>query len=244
MHILIADDNALTLRFLAEAAAQLGHRCDTTGDGGSALALARAQRFDLLLLDRHMPGLDGPGALQRLRADSAAASQHAPALATTADPSPELLRQLHQQGFDNVLTKPLDFATLEHALDRIAPRAGGVAEPIVDYAATALLDDAAACRSLGSLDNVVALRQLFRGELEALPAELDACQASTDCAALRERLHRLCASAGFCGAIRLEQACRRLRARLDQCANFTADDLDELRTAARQTLQLIPLIPA
>ncbi|GMV28840.1 MAG: hypothetical protein AMXMBFR59_09650 [Rhodanobacteraceae bacterium] len=232
MELLIADDNALSLRFLAEAATALGHRCDTAADGAAALALAQARRYDLLLLDVHMPRLDGPETLRRLRADSAAASHASPALATTADSDDTADRELRALGFADVLTKPVDIDGLRRAL---GSGTGGVAEYAPVYAQAPLLDDEAARRSLGNGDAVAALRALFAQELDALPRELDTCIAMADSTDLRERLHRLCASAGFCGAPRLEQACRRLRGRLVADTCFAADDLAELRAVAAAT---------
>lgn len=236
MELLIADDNALSLRFFAEAAATLGHRCDTAGDGEAALALARARRYDMLLLDVRMPRLDGPETLRRLRADIAAASRASPALATTADGDAAIERELRARGFAGVLAKPVDIDGLRRAL---GTGTGMVAERAADYVEPPLLDDAAAYHSLGSSDAVAALRVLFAQELDALPRELDACLAAADDADLRERLHRLCASAGFCGAPRLEQACRRLRNRLVADPRFAADDLAELRAVAAATRQAL-----
>ncbi|HSX59941.1 MAG TPA: response regulator [Tahibacter sp.] len=235
MELLIADDNALSLRFLADAAALLGHRCETAEDGEAALALARRRRYDLLLLDVHMPHLDGPAALACLRADATAASQRSPALATTADADPAVARELHTLGFAGVLHKPVDLDGLRAALQLGNGGHTGVAEAAPSYAEAPLLDDAAACRSLGSQETVIALRGLFAQELDALPGELDALLAKKDGVGLRERLHRLCASAGFCGAPRLEQTCRRLRTRVLADVTFTAEDLTQLHDVAAAT---------
>ena len=56
-----------------------------------------------------------------------------------------------------------------------------------------------------------ALRSLFVAELEALPAEVESLAATGDVAGLRDRLHRLDASAGFCGAPGLQVAIAQLR---------------------------------
>lgn len=234
MDLLIADDNPLSLRFLAEAAGAFGHRCATAADGAAALALARARRYDLLLLDVHMPVLDGPAVLQCLRADAAAASRETAALATSADVDASLRQRLQTAGFAGVLAKPVDLAGLQHAL--AAAAGGDTAAPGSDDSRSApLLDDAAACRSLGSADTVAALRALFRRELDALADELAACLTEQDAEGLRERLHKLCASAGFCGAPRLEQAARELRRRLVAMPAFTAQDLAELQGVGAAT---------
>ena len=142
-------------------------------------------------------------------------------------------------GFAGVLAKPVDLAGLQRALQAAAGNPGMVAEPMAAYAELPLLDDTAACRSLGSREIVASLRQLFLGELDRLPQELDTCLAQQDVGGLRERLHRLCASAGFCGAAQLEHACRRMRRRLVDADTFRADDLTELRAAAEATRELL-----
>jgi CheY-like chemotaxis protein/HPt (histidine-containing phosphotransfer) domain-containing protein len=236
MELLIADDNALSLRFLAEAAATLGYRCDTAADGLAALALARTRRYDLLLLDVRMPRLDGPETLRQLRADATAASRNSPALATTADSDAALERELRACGFASVLGKPVAIEGLQRALTGLLGQENDCGPaPVEPATPPPLLDDAAAIRSLGSPDAVAALRVLFAQELDALPQELDACLAAKDDVDLRERLHRLCASAGFCGAPRLEQACRALRSRIVANPRFDADDLTELRAVAAAT---------
>lgn len=237
MHLLIADDNPLSLQFLREAALQLGHSCAEAADGETALSRAQAEQFDLLLLDLRMPGLGGLAVLQRLRASPQAASRAARALATTAETDPALRTRLQTAGFDGVLAKPLDITTLQRALGPT-----GVAEPAAPYLArvetAALLDDALALRNLGSADSVHALRRLFRLELEALPAEISAMLERGDTAALSGRLHKLCASAGFCGAPRLDQACRELRRNIDGGA-LSAQELRTLLEAAAATLQAL-----
>ena len=240
MHLLIADDNPLSLQFLREAALQLGHSCAEAADGEAALHRAEGERFDLLLLDLRMPGLGGLAVLQRLRASLQAASREARALATTAEPDPALRATLQAAGFDGVLAKPLDIATLQRALGP-----SGVAEPAAPYAAPTqspaadLLDDALALRNLGNADSVHALRRLFRLELEALPAEIEAALERGATAALTERLHKLCASAGFCGAPRLDQACRALRRHVDGGGSLSALELRALLDAAEATLQAL-----
>jgi CheY-like chemotaxis protein len=251
MYLLIADDNPLTLVFLRDAVRQLGHSCAWVADGNAALHQACSERFDLLLLDLRMPGLGGMAVLQQLRASAAAASHHSRALATTADSDPTLPQTLHAAGFDGLLTKPLDIATLQRALGvaGVAERAGpyDVATsadppmPAPDRAepTAQLLDDALALRNLGNRDGVRALRRLFRAELDALPAEIQAALEQQDASQLSARLHKLCASAGFCGAPRLDQACRALRRHVDGGGAISATALRELLQAAEATRQAL-----
>ena len=126
-------------------------------------------------------------------------------------------------GFADVLSKPIGIDALRATLTRHLPR-----EP---HVAPASLDDAQALNAAGGDRSIVAaLRGLFVAELQALPAEIESLAANGDVAGLRDRLHRLDASAGFCGAPALQAAIARLRALLggprwprDAIDDFLAD---------------------
>jgi CheY-like chemotaxis protein/HPt (histidine-containing phosphotransfer) domain-containing protein len=205
-NILVADDNPISLRFFADALAQLGISSELAHDGVEAVAHASRTRFDLLLLDARMPGLDGTEALARIRG-GAGPSQRVPALATTAEVGASARLRLVEGGFADVVAKPVTVDALRAALARHL-----VAEaPDPDA-----LDDARALAATGGDASILAaLRGLLIAELDALPAEIADLGARKDAAALRDRLHRLDASAGFCGAPALTDACAALRAALD-----------------------------
>jgi CheY-like chemotaxis protein/HPt (histidine-containing phosphotransfer) domain-containing protein len=210
--VLVADDNPLSLQFFCEALGSLGIDCIDAGDGVIALEHATREAFDLLLLDARMPGLDGAGALARIRARPGP-SQGAIALATTADDDGSVHAALRTAGFVDVLAKPLDVAAIKGALERYLP--AGCAHA-ADTVRRESLDERQALAAAGGDRSIVtALRDLLARELEALPAELAAITARLDAHSLRDRLHRLDASAGFCGAPALTHACSLLRTALD-----------------------------
>ncbi|QBB70562.1 response regulator [Pseudolysobacter antarcticus] len=239
--ILIADDNPLSLQFLLEAMTQLGIDADGADDGAAALTQANRQRYDLLLLDNRMPKLSGPDVLKHLRTIGIST----PAIATSAEVTPALRADLLATGFAQVLEKPLSLATLENALrpyfamtliKPISPETSHI--PTTDITKFGpLLDDAAALPGVGG-DRIIlhALRQLLVDELAAIPDEFARLDKSRDHAALRERLHRLQASAGFCGASVLAAACTKLRRLIDAPGNSTESHIEELRQTAAATL--------
>lgn len=206
LRILVADDNPLSLRFLVDALAGLGHEIVEAEDGDMALDQATATACDVLLLDARMPGLGGVDVLARTRTESAA-SQYAIALATTADNDPAAHTALLSAGFADVLVKPLGVERLRASLTRHIPDRGQADEELNDAQALAAVG--------GDASIVAALRGLFASELEALPNELAAFGDGEDANALRERLHRLDASAGFCGVPALVQTTAALRRALD-----------------------------
>ena len=226
--ILVADDNPLSLDFFCEAIALAGHAAIAVADGSAALAAAREQHFDLLVLDARMPGLNGVEVLAEIRANNGV-NQLTPTLLSTADGA--LDRNLaRSQGFVDILHKPIGLAALHALLARHLPAAA-------DRARTGdVLDDALAADNTGGDASIVAaLRGLFASELDALPDELDRFSATVDREGLYDRLHRLDASAGFCGAPALSKSIAALRERLDAEASWPHAALAELLSTCMDT---------
>ena len=209
--LLIADDNPLSLAFFREALAMLDVDAVECTDGGQALTRARADAFDLLLLDARMPVLGGAQVLVALRAEEGP-SRNAAALATTADDDGSTRVALLAAGFSEVLSKPIGAHALRAAVRRFTPM---LPDPVVRGEGESDLDDRQSLMAAGG-DPVIAaaLRDLLAAELERLPTEMAAIGAHRDTTALLDRLHRLDASAGFCGAPALARAGAKLRASL------------------------------
>jgi len=208
--ILVADDNPLTLRFFLEALTIAGVDGVGVSDGRIAIDRACESHFDLLLFDARMPGIGGAAALAAIRAQ-AGPSRDAIALATTADDDASAHASLLAAGFAEVLVKPVGLHGLRVMLERHlnATRMATAAR------GDAGLDDRQALAAAGGDASIVAaLRGLFAHELDVLPTELAAYAQRQDADALRDRLHRLDASAGFCGATAVRQAGSSLRAAL------------------------------
>ena len=70
-HILVVDDNRMNRVKLARSLEQQGHAVASAEDGEQALEMLAAHRYDAVLLDIVMPGLDGFQVLERIKNDSA-----------------------------------------------------------------------------------------------------------------------------------------------------------------------------
>lgn len=239
--ILVADDNPLSLRFLADVLADAGAEVGEAADGLAAVQQAHESTFDVLLFDARMPGLDGASALARIRAGDGP-SRHAIALATTADDGAATAAALRGCGFVEVLPKPLRVDALRETVTRHLPAGKRFAPAPVardalrveDSCDVDALDEEQARRAAGGDQAIVAaLRGLFVTELEALPAEVAAFAATGDRDALRDRLHRLDASAGFCGVPAVAAASARLRDRLVD-ADWPERAIDDFLAAAER----------
>ncbi len=238
-NILVADDNPVTLRFFSEALAQLGLGCELANDGIEAVQRCARASFDLVLLDARMPGLDGIQALVRIRAESGP-SRNAVAVATTADTSEPARRDLIAAGFVDVIVKPVSIGSLRGALAQHLPALAEETAGDRERFDPARLDDEYALAAVGGDASILAaLRGLLVAELDALPAEVAALIAHDDAAAMRDRLHRLDASAGFCGAPGLVHAAATLRAAFDPSSGWPRADIDAfLDACARVRAQI------
>jgi len=120
--VLYVEDNAANLDLVARFLQQMsGVELITTMQGSLAFDLARLHKPNLILLDLHLPDLDGETVLRRLRADPETAGVRIAML--TADATPGQERRLLALGADDYLTKPLDFGRLAEVIRSGEPMA-------------------------------------------------------------------------------------------------------------------------
>lgn len=120
MKILYVEDNAANARLVAK---YLGLKDDialleaATAEEG--LVLARAERPHLILMDLNLPRMSGSDALRALRADND--TRDIVVVAVSADAVPDNIRAAMAAGFNDYLTKPLDFRRFDRIIDRYRP---------------------------------------------------------------------------------------------------------------------------
>ena len=128
LRILVADDNPINpavARAILEAA---GAVVETASDGSVALERLRTEVFDVVLMDVHMPMMDGIEAVGRIR-DAQAGRADIPVIALTADAMPGEEARLRALGFDALQHKPVQPAALIEAIcDAITARATAAAD--------------------------------------------------------------------------------------------------------------------
>jgi signal transduction histidine kinase/CheY-like chemotaxis protein len=124
LDIVVAEDNAVNRKFMAALLDKMGHRVRMAEDGEKALALINNRAPDLVIMDMHMPVMDGILATQTLRAMPGPASQ-VPIIALTADVLVDMRARAFDAGINGFLTKPLDLAQLDSKLREMFPTQGG-----------------------------------------------------------------------------------------------------------------------
>jgi len=106
MTVLIVDDDPDIVRLLTMTLRSEGFRLLTASDGDTALALARAERPDLLLLDWNMPGRDGLEVCRALRGEDDPALRRVPVVLLTAQARAEDAAEGFAAGVTDYVTKP------------------------------------------------------------------------------------------------------------------------------------------
>jgi PAS domain S-box-containing protein len=118
--ILLVDDHGDLARSLASLLRLDGHVVVSTDDGREAAAAARDLGPELVLLDLAMSGMDGYEVLRRLREEPA--TRHARIIALTGYAQEDERRRALEAGFDGLLAKPVDRATLTSLLGELRTR--------------------------------------------------------------------------------------------------------------------------
>ena len=226
-HVLIVDDNPVNCMVCEGMLAELGCTSVTASGGRDALILADTQRFDAILLDLSMPGMDGFETCKLLR-QRENAQRRTPIVAVSAHAAESHRALCLDAGMDDYLCKPFMQVEVFTLLKRWLPAATGAAEtvrssgnqrddtlPSVDLDAASL----ARIRALdrpgrpSMLQRVVAV---FVATTERQVTEIQNAVLAADLESVRRIAHSLKASFGNVGALHLarhaadlEQACIR-----------------------------------
>ncbi|WP_296762668.1 ATP-binding protein [Sediminimonas sp.] len=201
LDVLIVEDNHVNRFVLRRQIEAEGHRVQEAEDGRAGVAAAMANRFDAILMDLSMPGMDGLQATCAIRA-SAGPCRDARIVVVTAHVIETDDAACHAAGVDAVITKPVQRAGLLRGLhgttgsSRAAPQ--DAPAPVLDAAVIESL------RAILSANRVQELLARFRDEGDALLRDRQAL-AGLDAARASDLAHRLAGAAATLGAPALHQ---------------------------------------
>ena len=185
LSVLIAEDNEFNTLVLRQLLERRGHEVQVAASGDQALARVQAGYFDVMLLDLHMPGLDGFEVLERLRQLERHRDEHLPVIVLSARSRQEDRERCLAAGVDEFLAKPLQPSALWSAISRVVPSERATSQQL-------LLDPAAL---LAATDNdPELLGQLWTALHAHLPTELSRLAVGLEqrsAATVREAARRL-----------------------------------------------------
>ncbi len=117
LKILVAEDNKINALLIRSLIERRGHRAEVAENGNHVIEAISAAAYDLILMDMHMPTLDGVAATRKVRALGGPASE-TPIIALTASSEAKDRQRCLDAGMDDFITKPIDPEELDAALDR------------------------------------------------------------------------------------------------------------------------------
>jgi CheY-like chemotaxis protein len=120
LRVLLAEDDVDLAAVLAEVVRSLGHEVVVAADGYAAVRAAQAQDFDVVVMDVHLPGIDGLEATRRLHADPKL--RNLPVIALTASVDAEQRARCLGAGMVDVLGKPIRRGQLQRRLAAVNRR--------------------------------------------------------------------------------------------------------------------------
>ena len=118
--ILIVEDNARNRKLLRDVLSHHGYQVLEANSGEEGLALATAQRPQLVMMDIQLPGIDGVETLRRLRDNGG--TRAIPVMAVTASVMGQEVQRIHDAGFDDYLQKPVSLKEMLAAVERLLAR--------------------------------------------------------------------------------------------------------------------------
>jgi CheY-like chemotaxis protein/HPt (histidine-containing phosphotransfer) domain-containing protein len=184
----VAEDNELSAQVLEQSLVRQGHRVRLASNGREVLTLAEQGGFDLLLLDVHMPELDGFQVVQAVRERELTAGGHLPIIALTARSRKEDRERCLAAGMDDFQTKPIRPADLLAAIDRVL-----TTHPSRQSRRRDLLDAPVLLAACGG--DPILLRKMCQTLTARVPEHLAALQDALrdqDAPRLREAAHKCC----------------------------------------------------
>lgn len=116
-NILVAEDNEVNQFIISKFLNKLGFKFQLVGDGEEVLKCLSEKKFNLILMDCHMPVMDGYMTTQKIRS-SKGSNQKIPIIAITANATEEDRKRCIDLGMDAYLTKPVQYKELSRLINK------------------------------------------------------------------------------------------------------------------------------
>jgi len=121
LRVLVVEDNLVNQRIAIGMLRLMGVACDLAPNGHDAIEAVKSKRYDVILMDCHMPVLDGYAATRAIRVLDAPWCATVPIIAMTANAFAEDERRCLEAGMSAYLSKPVKASALRAAMERTSP---------------------------------------------------------------------------------------------------------------------------
>ncbi len=217
LRILVAEDNTVNQRLAVRLLEREGHSVTIAPSGQDAVDMMKHSqleqaRFDLVLMDVQMPGLDGLQATSRIREFEQGSNRHVPIIAMTAQASEADRLRCLKSGMDAYLSKPVQVQELMKLIESVVPGGNCMntphssAEVSVERQLHQLDESLALSRVGGDTELLKEVVELFLEDYPSTVEKIKSAVASRDAAALEHSAHSLKGSVSTFGAGRAFEA--------------------------------------
>ncbi|MEP6633448.1 MAG: response regulator [Luteimonas sp.] len=214
MQVLIADDYAANRMVLQGLLQKAGHRVVAVDDGEAVLSALEASDYDAVIVDLHMPGINGLDMLRQLRVMEAGSSRRTPVIVLSADATPESIQRCEQAGAHAFIAKPVVASRLLDTLAEVATTGRATTPVQVGRTDLPISNDVLDLSVLSELIDVGGLSKEFEAKFIAqCLSDAKACLVLVDQNGqeerwdqIREQCHALKGVASNLGLVRLGSA--------------------------------------
>jgi CheY-like chemotaxis protein len=260
MRLLLAEDGQVNQMVAIKLLEDRGHSVVLAANGRQALGALERERFDAVLMDVHMPEMDGFEATRAIREKEKTTGERLPIIAMTANAMKGDREECLEAGMDDYVAKPVRSRELFEAVEKFAAVPDAVADTVSAREQPAaprsrrgqpgsdVFDPRDFEENVGGAELMRDLIDIFDEECDALLARIESASASGDAEALQEAAHALKGMVGSYGARQALNQARQLDslARDGNVARARAElprlraSIDQLRQALRDFRAHIP----
>jgi PAS domain S-box-containing protein len=247
LRILLAEDTIVNQKVALLMLQKIGYQADVVANGREVLQALQRQPYDVVLMDIHMPEVDGLET-SRIICQEWETSSRPYIIAITANAMRGDREACLAAGMDNYISKPVQIAELVKALSKCQPRLQAQSTLISGQTNLVSTIDSKVVQSLRQMvaGDQLALAELlhcYRREAAKLIQEIRAAVATQDAQSLWKTAHKLKSSSASIGATSLAQLCQQLEVQgksntLVGCANICSQIQQEYEQVETALLQM------
>ncbi len=212
LRVLQVEDNKINRNVIERILSHVGHTVISVTNGADALKAVRFEEFDIVLMDRHMPVMDGIETTHRIRAMEGTIAS-IPIIGITASAAPSEIDACIEAGMDDCLSKPVEAVRLRALLEDLSlgNKPHRQMRPVTkDYASTVSakpdgspIDLSTLSKILDedNLDELFLVLDLFREEFPSLLANLEAANRERNVQSVHDCAHAAKGAARSAGAL-------------------------------------------
>jgi two-component system, sensor histidine kinase and response regulator len=225
LRVLLVEDDDANRELESLMLQHLGHDVDAVADGAEALTALAASSYDAVLMDCHMPVMDGFAATAAIRG-AEPQDAHIPIIGLTVHD--ERLRCV-EAGMDDQLAKPFALDALSAVLERATPPAAASFAGVLD---PAIVEQLRMLARAGNSELLARLQASFARDTPTRLAALRSAIATGDRDAIAFNAHTLKGSAANLGALQIVAACKAIEGTSESADPERLEQLQTLESAA------------